>query len=75
MRPTLDYWLDHPADETTGRLRYVISYPSLMADANPSVLFAAWCYIEAGGDDRLAAAAYRTAGMGRTLHGAARRGR
>ena len=51
MRPTLDYWLDHPADEATGRLRYVISYPSLMADANPSVLFAAWCYIEAGGDD------------------------
>ena len=50
MRPTLDYWLDHPADEATGRLRYVISYPSLMADANPSALFAAWCYIEAGGD-------------------------
>jgi hypothetical protein len=50
MRPTLDYWLDHPADEATGRLRYVISYASLMADANPSVLFAAWCYSEAGGD-------------------------
>lgn len=48
---TLEYWLDHPADEATGRLRYTVSYPSVMADANPSVLFAAWCYIEAGGDD------------------------
>lgn len=47
---TLDYWLDHPADETTGRLRYTVSYANVMADSNPSVLFAAWCYIEAGGD-------------------------
>jgi sugar lactone lactonase YvrE len=50
LKRTLDYWLDHPADDVTGRLRYTVSYPSLMADANPSLLFAAWCYIEAGGD-------------------------
>jgi len=56
LRRTIEYWLDHPADEQTGRLKYVVNEQSMgsstpvMADSNPSMLITAWCYIEASGD-------------------------
>jgi len=58
LRRTIDYWLDHPADEQTARLKYVVNEQSMgsstpvMADSNPSTLIAAWCYVEASGDTK-----------------------
>ncbi len=56
LRRTIEYWLDHPADEQSGRLKYVVNEQSMgsstpvMADSNPSTLIAAWCYVEVSGD-------------------------
>lgn len=49
LRHTIEFWLND-AIEPDGQVWYVAAQKHQMMDANPAVLIAAWCYVEATGD-------------------------
>jgi hypothetical protein len=53
LRHTIEFWLNE-AVEPDGQVWYVAGQKYQMMDANPAVLIAAWCYVEATGDHKWA---------------------
>nr|MBA3272582.1 hypothetical protein [Chthoniobacterales bacterium] len=49
LRHTIEFWL-YDAIEPDGQVWYVAAEKYQMMDANPAILIAAWCYVDATGD-------------------------